>query len=403
MELLSKESISSKDLFNSTFQRKRIGILLIFRPSWMGGIIYIINLINSLNFLDDEDKPEIIVFYNYNLERFTIDIQYPYLKLIPRNYPSVYKGFLMSWLKLKNIFVDDLIAEHGLDGIYPLNDHPVPATWKVNGKRVPKVGWIPDLQHKFYPGYFDKKRVFLRELRIKIALKNLNHLVVSSHDVENHFKKFYSIKKNLKIHVLNFVSIIDNFSFPQIESLREKYNVPKEYYMVSNQFTNHKNHIIILKALKLLKEKGVTGNVVMTGKMEFKGNSEYINEFREYIEKNQLKKNLFLLDIIPRQDQLGLMQHAKAILQPSFFEGWSTVIEDAKSLQVPVIAADLSVNIEQLKDTGNFFDPKDEYTLATVLENFPGKGQSDLYESYEKRVKQFAQNFIGIFNQDTGK
>ena len=49
------------------------------------------------------------------------------------------------------------------------------------------------------------------------------------------------------------------------------------------------------------------------------------------------------------------MKNAKAIIQPSLFEGWSTVIEDARSLQVPVIATDLTVNIEQLGDKGKYF------------------------------------------------
>jgi len=37
--------------------------------------------------------------------------------------------------------------------------------------------------------------------------------------------------------------------------------------------------------------------------------------------------------VLPRDTQLSVMRHADAILQPSLFEGWSTVIEDAISLQ----------------------------------------------------------------------
>ena len=58
-----------------------------------------------------------------------------------------------------------------------------------------------------------------------------------------------------------------------------------------------------------------------------------------------------------RAEQLLLMKYAQAVIQPSLFEGWSTVIEDAISLQVPVIASNLPVNIEQLGDRGVYFDP----------------------------------------------
>ena len=44
-------------------KRLRLGILFYFSPKWMGGIVYIKNLIRILNFLDDDDKPEVVVFY----------------------------------------------------------------------------------------------------------------------------------------------------------------------------------------------------------------------------------------------------------------------------------------------------------------------------------------------------
>ena len=44
-------------------KRLKLGVLFNFNPSWMGGIIYIINIVKTLNFLDDEEKPEITLLY----------------------------------------------------------------------------------------------------------------------------------------------------------------------------------------------------------------------------------------------------------------------------------------------------------------------------------------------------
>ena len=37
--------------------RIRLGIIFNFDPRWMGGIIYILNIVRVLNFLEDKDKP----------------------------------------------------------------------------------------------------------------------------------------------------------------------------------------------------------------------------------------------------------------------------------------------------------------------------------------------------------
>ncbi len=362
----------------------------------MGGIIYIINLVNALNFLDDKDKPEIIVFYSSDLSEFINQFKYPHLTLVPYTFPGFVKGYCLSILQMKNIFVDALSKNYGLSGVYPLNDWPVSGNYLLNrGTRV--VAWIPDLQHKFYPHFFNKLRVFLREVRIKWLLRNSQDLAVSSLDVESHFRKFYTISSRLRIHVLRFVSIINDFSFLQLNQLQKKYNIPNKYFIISNQFTNHKNHRVVLKALIRLKQQGADIHIVCTGKMDFKGNEEYIKEIRTIIIDQKLQNSITLLGIIPRHDQLSLMKHARAIVQPSLFEGWSTVIEDAKTLQVPVIASNLPVNIEQLKDSGIFFNPHDDEELANVLTSFEDSHKVE-FEQYEERVKKFAHDFISIFN-----
>ncbi len=104
------------------------------------------------------------------------------------------------------------------------------------------------------------------------------------------------------------------------------------------------------------------------------------------------------MGVIPRDEQLLLMKHSQAVIQPSLFEGWSTVIEDAISLQVPVIASSLPVNIEQLGPDGSYFEPEDYEALAGLLENFPGREPGKmLYQEYSERVSAAARTFLSIF------
>ena len=377
--------------------RKKIGIIFNFDRSWLGGVYYLINIIKSLNFLTDKDKPEVLLFFNPDLSDFVNEIDYPYLKIISWEFPEVSSGYIKSILFGKNLFVDEIIDQYELNGLYPVNDQPVKSK-KALKKEVKLITWYADLQHKFYPGFFSRKKLFFREAKLRLLLKNSSDLVVSSNDVKKHFRKFYKIRKQLDLHVIPFVSIIDHFNFDNIKALNNRYEIPKDYFMVSNQFYKHKNHIVVLKALTKIKEKGIKDiHIVMTGKMEHYNDPEFIKQLREEIAHNKLEPYLSMLDVIPRQDQLCLMKHAKAVIQPSLFEGWSTVIEDAKSLQVPVIASNIEIHQEQLLDKGVYFDPQNEIELADKLISFQKNLSDILYEKYENRVQNFANKFIELF------
>jgi len=374
----------------------RIGIVFNFRSGWLGGVYYILNIIKSLNHLDDKDKPELVVFYSEDLKEFINEINYPHIRLIQVEFMNIYKGYLLSWMTRKNTFVKKLTKQAQVDAIFPLWDFPIPS-----GPSPKIFSWYADFQHKFYPEFFSKRTYIARELRLKLMLKNASNLILSSNDSVSHLHKFYEVRRPMNIQVLQFVSNIDDISLVDFKELKIKYQLPDKYFLISNQFHKHKNHIVLLRALHLLKEKGLRYHFVITGKMESRGNNKYIESLTSYIEKGKLHDSISLLGVIPRQEQLSLMKYAQAVIQPSLFEGWSTVIEDARSLQVPVIASNLPVNIEQLQEQGTYFEPHDHLRLVEILDSFPERNHDkNIYEEYEVRMKKAAYKFIKIFNEN---
>jgi len=373
-------------------ERRRIGIVFNFSPSWMGGVVYVMNIIKALDHLESDDKPIIFVFYNPNLKRFVDEIDYPFITKIERQYPSVYKEFFNSLLKRMNTFVHEIITDYNLDAVFPLHDYPVKS--KLDAKII---SWYADLQHKHYPEFFTWVKRLERDLRIRLILRNSKDLVVSSNAVKDDFYRFFKVPKSLKMHVYHFVSIIDEFPTGDFEPIREQYKLPNDYFMISNQFHKHKNHKVAFEAIADLQKEGMKKNLVLTGKLPEDDGSEYVAELKKILTENELEDRILFLGVLPRNTQLAIMKNATAIIQPSLFEGWSTVIEDAKSLQVPVIASDLKVNREQLGATGAYFEPHNAIHLAELME-LAKKPQADLYEDYNARVKKAAYELFAIFN-----
>ena len=373
--------------------RFRLGILFNFNPKWMGGVIYNLNIVKTLGFLNDEDKPLILLVYNPQLKKYIDEIDYPYIEKVAHDFPSIYKGYMQSFLKNENVFVHKLVVSHQLDTIFPMHDYPVKS--KLDAKLV---SWYADLQHFYYPQFFTKRKRIERNERIKLILKNSKDLVVSSQAVKDDFLKFFNVPKTLNIYVYHFVSIIEGLPEMTFEEIRAKYDLPEQYYMISNQFHKHKNHKVVFEAVAALKKKGIEVFIGITGRFPDEPDSPYLQELHDIINKNELTKTIKFLGLIPRGDQLLLMKYAKAIIQPSLFEGWSTVIEDARSLQVPVIAANLAVNIEQLQETGTYFEPCNVKQLTEILEKYPNRDFSkQIYESYDSRMKKAAYELVSIF------
>jgi glycosyltransferase involved in cell wall biosynthesis len=111
--------------------------------------------------------------------------------------------------------------------------------------------------------------------------------------------------------------------------------------------------------------------------------------------------NLRFLGFIDREEQLLLMKHAIAVIQPSLFEGWSTVVEDSKSIGARLIVSDIAVHQEQLEAYGGkwFFSPTDEKQLAERISEAMQASAKQVPQAryeYSKDIVRFAEKFIEI-------
>ena len=91
------------------------------------------------------------------------------------------------------------------------------------------------------------------------------------------------------------------------------------------------------------------------------------------------------------------MKKAEGIIQPSLFEGWSTVVEDAKAMNQTVVASNLNVHIEQLDCNAIFFDPNNVKSLAEKLLNY-SKLTVDFQYNEAYKIK-FAKEFMNLINE----
>ncbi len=386
--------------------RKRIGLIFSYNENWIAGSYYILNLIQALNTLEDANKPILYIFCGSAKEMNVIKtITYPYVHYQFINNTGYNSGLYTFWQRLINkislLITKKLVFDerpNQLDFCFP---NPEGYFFEKTDK-TKKWYWIPDFQEDYLPHFFSQEEVNSRKTTQKTWVANQYNLIVSSQDSLTDFKRLYANAEN-KIAVMPFAVTHPSYIELNIDELREKYAIPQQYFFAPNQFWIHKNQQIILGAVKLLKDKGIEVFVAFSGKETDYRNPNYFASLQQYVEKNNLSKNIKFLGFIDRKEQLKLMAEALAIVQPSLFEGWSTVVEDAKTMNQFVILSDLRVHHEQISDNVMFFDPKNAVALAEHLQTVWEKSTTKIQIDYSKNVRQFAEHFMNIVESGNKK
>jgi hypothetical protein len=93
------------------------------------------------------------------------------------------------------------------------------------------------------------------------------------------------------------------------------------------------------------------------------------------------------------------MKNSLAIIQPSLFEGWSTVVEDAKALNKWILLSDIAVHREQIKENVDFFNPKKPIELALIMQSQLEKPNIPQYVDYKINNKAFGKGFYNMLVQ----
>lgn len=375
--------------------KKQIGILLVSDD--IGVVYYLLSIVKAIAFLKEEEKPVIILLYTDSCKKFLDLFNFDFVVAKETKYHKNKKlKYLLSVFLGRNLFAQSITKQHKLDCLFPLMDFPA----RSNGQDCKMVSWIPDFQHKFYPGFFSKKNLFFREARFKQIIDKSDAVILSSNDAYSHLKKFYKVDdKKIRVSIMPFVSIIQDFVLTDSDTLKSKYNITTPYFLVSNQFYAHKNHIIVLKAIAKLKKSGLNFAVYFTGKTSDYRNPLFYDSLTNYIAENDIQSHAKILGVIPREDQLGLLKNALAIIQPSKFEGWSTIIEDAKTLQKQIICSNIDVHIEQMGENAFYFLPDSVDDLSQHITAFLKSNNisKPVFNNYSERIEKFAKGFLNTF------
>ena len=172
-----------------------------------------------------------------------------------------------------------------------------------------------------------------------------------------------------------------------------KYQLEPDYLFYPAQFWAHKNHINLLLALKLLRDReGISLTLVLSG--ADKGNRQFVEST---VAELGLADRVRFLGFIPQSDIAQLYRHALALVFVSFIGPDNLPPLEAFALGCPAIVAKSAGAIEQLGDAALLVDCKNPSDIADAIKSVwtsPEVRQQSIERGYQRSRLWTSKDYV---------
>jgi len=349
--------------------RIRIGLVLQGDANWVGGVEYGKNLLKALYALPPDEQATFEVvpltwkgvaaeLYEDMPARFHQELQVGLVEE-PR-WRQFCRARLPRWFDTKRTLATSA-RDQGLTFMYPYIRRP------GDPGRPRVASFIPDFQYRYLQRFYSDEQLRHLEERSVQSIERADGVFLISENARRDFARFYPTHVP-KAHVLTFRTGAPAAWFePDPAAVVHAYGLLQRYFIVCNQFWQHKNHRAIFAALEILGRRGVRPFVVCTGNLVDFRRENVADWVDGMLQEFGVRDQVRVLGLIPRLEQIQLVRGALAVIQPSLFEGWSTGVEDARALGKRIALSNLDVHREQDPPQARFFDPQSPEALAEIL------------------------------------
>lgn len=299
---------------------------------------YTRGLIEGLGAIDPENE--------YLIIRQKVDPDFEKLqKKIVNNYPNLpgYKAlrmFLILPFMLKKWKVD-VVVEPAHFGPFNLP------------KLIKRVTVIHDLTPVLFPGYHRWHSQILQRIFLKGILKRASMIITNSAHTKKDVLNYYPEGQN-KTH---FIHLGTNPAFKpdHHESVLTKFGIKKPYFISLGTIEPRKNFSTLLDAFEILCRKTEGSEqpyLVFCGQKGWKS-----RPFYQKLARHPYKGRIIITGYTTSHELPALLTHARALLMPSFYEGFGMPITEAMSCGTPSIVSNTSSLPEVGRDACLTCDP----------------------------------------------
>jgi glycosyltransferase involved in cell wall biosynthesis len=283
--------------------------------------------------------------------------------------------------------------------------------------RVPAVVAVHSLEHRVNPEFPEVskkgqygKREYLYKNITRTAYKMLVDALTRREEILTHYP-WTKPESIVRLPYLPPDYLRTDIGDEEKAALRKKYNLPERFVFYPAQFWPHKNHRRLMRALRILKDKGLVVPIVLTGtkKSEW-GEYDKIMALIDELNINEQIYNLGYVD----NDEIGILYSmAVALVMPTYFGPTPIPMIEGWKMNCPVVFSEIKGCRERARDailTFNLEDPADIaekiemiWTNENLRQDLVRKGQERLTEWTRDDFIAKIGEIVEEFKKDFGK
>ena len=298
---------------------------------------------------------------------------FDFLKIILKNFFPV-----RNW----NTVLDSHLKKNDIDLAIFIGS----SSYQINTKYIATCWDLMHLTHKHFKEFKNKKNWLIRYFNNKFTYKNAHKIIIGTQVGINDIVKFYSIpkKKLVKIPHPTPSFYLKNFQF-------DKRIIQGKYILYPAQFWEHKNHILLIEFMKIIKSIDFDLKLILVG--SDKGELEVI---KNKIDQFQLENHIYIKGFVEMNELANLYKYAHAMVYPSHCGPENLPPLEAMAMKCPAIVSDIPGHREQLMDAVLYFKPNDPMSLLDVLNFLENKeNRLNFINKGFKRAQKFKiENYV---------
>ena len=271
------------------------------------------------NYLSNHHKIGVIYIYLFSIKKLLSNLFYKILTYKIENRLSIYYFPRLPYLKYLNYVIHyfffkklfkKYIRKNGTPDLIHVHfsEFAIWTAYKIKQKyNIPYV--VTEHSTDFLDGTYEKNYPKSSKIynKVCLSLKNAKKIICVSSILKKKIQNFYKIKESK-------LTIIPNLSFEiNLRKIKKLYDI-----IFVGSFDERKNPMLLLEAFKLVYANKL--KMIMIGEGPLK------SKIDNFIEINELKKNVKVFPALSKRRVLNYINKSKILALPSNFETFGIVV-----------------------------------------------------------------------------
>ena len=238
-----------------------------------------------------------------------------------------------------------------LTALYP---RPVPR---------PTVMTLVDIQEVFYPEFFSADDRYMRQLHFPGSTRMADRVITISEFSRRTILEHHRLRPDRVVAV--HLCADERYARSETVARPPTATLPARFLFYPANPWKHKNHVVLLRALRLLRdERRRRLDLVLSGF----GQDER-STILALAESFGVREQVHPIGYLSVEELAYLYRQADMLVFPSLFEGFGIPLVEAMTVGCPIVAANVTSLPEIGGDAAEYFDPTSATAVAAAIEH----------------------------------